>query len=445
MEFAKGQRTKLPNTIQLTTFSVAIKAVSSTSKAFTISCFGLDENKKFSDDQYLICPMQRTTPCGSIALTEVKKNGFAFFKIYLRTLPRSVSRLMFTITGDDEGVMSHLQRGFMMLSNKEGSIGGYVFDQSDFQNKKIVLVAEIYFKDTWRIGIINQGFKSGWNTLFDYLAITGKKHREKTFKLLSGVNSSTSQLGISNASQATFNDSHVGRKLSFLTRVKRKSNEYLKNAFSTPNPIPKANPVEYLCSNKTFPEETREDRNRLESGGIKRSSTHSDYRNDKKKAFLSSDSLASTSTQHAESLFSPPNQTPKTNSVELFHLNAELIRIREEETQEVKDILETVFSDDTSDENDPISTTTTAAYNASEDDPLASLDQAHQRLLYLLINQETWERPALNEICQELGLMTAGAMEVLNEWAFENADAPLMEDGEPIYIDMDLAKEIINA
>ena len=47
-------------------------------------------------------------------------------------------------------------------------------------------------------------------------------------------------------------------------------------------------------------------------------------------------------------------------------------------------------------------------------------------------------------ITKELGLMADGAMEVHNEWAFENANAPLIEDGEEIYIDIELAKEIIN-
>ena len=40
--------------------------------------------------------------------------------------------------------------------------------------------------------------------------------------------------------------------------------------------------------------------------------------------------------------------------------------------------------------------------------------------------------------------MVDGAMEVLNEWAFENANAPLIEDGEPIFVDLSLAKEIVD-
>ena len=78
-------------------------------------------------------------------------------------------------------------------------------------------------------------------------------------------------------------------------------------------------------------------------------------------------------------------------------------------------------------------------------DCLACLDEAHQNFFHRLLKQETWKRSALHEICKELDLMVDGAMEVLNEWAFDNANAPLIDDGEPVYVDVNLAKEIINA
>ena len=77
--------------------------------------------------------------------------------------------------------------------------------------------------------------------------------------------------------------------------------------------------------------------------------------------------------------------------------------------------------------------------------PLNALDEVHQNLFHRLLTQETWERSAIHELCKELGLMVDGAMEVLNEWAFDNANAPLIDDGDPVYVDVNLAKEIINA
>jgi hypothetical protein len=62
-----------------------------------------------------------------------------------------------------------------------------------------------------------------------------------------------------------------------------------------------------------------------------------------------------------------------------------------------------------------------------------------------LVQQETWERSSLHEVCRELGLMVDGALEVLNEWAFERANAPLIDDGDPVYVDVNLGKEITGA
>lgn len=139
--------------------------------------------------------------------------------------------------------------------------------------------------------------------------------------------------------------------------------------------------------------------------------------------------------------FSIPTSTSGGTIARGFSLNEELIKIREEETRQVKGVLENVFSEQLEDEDElgnasPIVATT--------GDLLSVLDPAHQNFFNKLITQDTWEKAALHEICKELGLMVDGAMEVLNEWAFVNSNAPLIDDGELVYVDVDLAKEIIN-
>lgn len=131
----------------------------------------------------------------------------------------------------------------------------------------------------------------------------------------------------------------------------------------------------------------------------------------------------------------------ETNIPQGFQLNEELIKIREEETRQVKGVLEEIFSDPVEDEVFVSNDLTEIITNNS---PLMALDQAHQALFNKLITQEMWERVAIHEICQELGLMVDGALEVLNEWAYDNVNAPLVDDGEPIYVDIELSKEIIN-
>lgn len=143
-----------------------------------------------------------------------------------------------------------------------------------------------------------------------------------------------------------------------------------------------------------------------------------------------------------ETSFTIPRPIPESATGKGFRLNDELIRIREEETRQVKGVLEGIFSDQS--EEEAVATPEPAPIQHPST-PLNALDEVHQNLLHRLIAQETWERSAIHEMCKELGLMVDGAMEILNEWAFDNANAPLIDDGEPVYIDVNLAKEIINA
>mgnify|MGYP001212174796 CR=1 FL=1 len=123
-----------------------------------------------------------------------------------------------------------------------------------------------------------------------------------------------------------------------------------------------------------------------------------------------------------------------------FSLNEELIRIRTEETRQVRGVLEEIFADQVDDQDDDNLTVDIPTTK----NPLESLDTVHQTFFHRLLEQETWERSAMHDLCKELGLMVNGAMEVLNEWAFDHANAPLIDDGEPVFVDVDLAKEIVN-
>jgi len=134
----------------------------------------------------------------------------------------------------------------------------------------------------------------------------------------------------------------------------------------------------------------------------------------------------------------PPNTESRSNS---FTLNQELIKKREKETRQVKTLLENVFVD--VDHEDKVPTSPIPVKRPSEN-LLEILDQTHRTLFRELVSQEVWERSDFLAKCRKLGLMVDGAMEVLNEWAFEKVDAALIEDGDPIYINVDVAMEMMN-
>ena len=69
---------------------------------------------------------------------------------------------------------------------------------------------------------------------------------------------------------------------------------------------------------------------------------------------------------------------------------------------------------------------------------LAGLDDAHARLVGKIVGREHWSVEAFEALCREEGLMASGALETVNEWAFEVYDEALLEE----YDGYDVAPEV---
>lgn len=131
--------------------------------------------------------------------------------------------------------------------------------------------------------------------------------------------------------------------------------------------------------------------------------------------------------------------SPETAPEQGFVPNIELLEKTKEETRKVRVILAPILSS-----QDEAEVATELPTEEEMAVPLAELDGPYRELLQRLLMEPTWEQPALEAVCTELGLLPDGAMEVLNEWAFKNAEAPLIDYGEPVYIDIELARGIMN-
>ena len=59
-----------------------------------------------------------------------------------------------------------------------------------------------------------------------------------------------------------------------------------------------------------------------------------------------------------------------------------------------------------------------------------------------LITKAEWAYEELEGLCNGLQLMTAGAVETINDWAFDKVGASLIEDGSTAFVDLELAAEI---
>ena len=80
---------------------------------------------------------------------------------------------------------------------------------------------------------------------------------------------------------------------------------------------------------------------------------------------------------------------------------------------------------------------------APEDAPasLLNLNPGHHGLLHVLLQRPQWTRAELEELCADRGLMVDGAIECINEAAFDRFEQALIEENEQIDINRELVEE----
>ena len=102
------------------------------------------------------------------------------------------------------------------------------------------------------------------------------------------------------------------------------------------------------------------------------------------------------------------------------------------ETAKVQAILAEVFEE----------TESTPPLPQYEQGGIIGLDGAHSALLLSLLDRPTWQHCDFESICAKYGVLPAGAIETINSKTFERYNDPLIEEGESIEINAELAKEI---
>ena len=122
-------------------------------------------------------------------------------------------------------------------------------------------------------------------------------------------------------------------------------------------------------------------------------------------------------------------------------LNMSSIERTLEQTEKVQSILTDIFTEE-EDTSQVQQDTSEPSDRASEQSTLLGLDAEHSQLVDRLVGKSQWSRAEFEGLCAELGLLPDGAIEIINEAAFEHFDAPLLEDDEPIEINPDIVEEI---
>ncbi len=124
----------------------------------------------------------------------------------------------------------------------------------------------------------------------------------------------------------------------------------------------------------------------------------------------------------------PQEPKPVSNRSKDSPLNMSRVEQIEQETEQTKQRLSEVFTDPGAEE----------ATTKEKSDSFNGLDADHRLLLDKLLGREDWPREDYDLLCKELDLMAEGALETINNWAFDTYDDALIEDGDPMVIHKEL-------
>ncbi len=120
-----------------------------------------------------------------------------------------------------------------------------------------------------------------------------------------------------------------------------------------------------------------------------------------------------------------------------FRLDVARVEEKLAETTEVSHLLAAIFVDDDDEAPEP-----DAAQAMSDDPALSGLDSAHSALVRELAGRESVERVTFESLADSLGLLPDGALDVINDAAFEVADEPLFEGDDPLEINAEVLEEM---
>ena len=147
----------------------------------------------------------------------------------------------------------------------------------------------------------------------------------------------------------------------------------------------------------------------------------------------------------------PQTKDDSSKSSRSFSFDAELLALHERETAVAKAMLSKIFAVEDEAEENGSSEVSDEAINEQSNTPIETsdneavvngLDSSHSQLYQALINNEVWQREAVNELCESLNLMINGAIETINDWAYDKVDAPVLEDDDEVVVDFEIVEEL---
>lgn len=153
--------------------------------------------------------------------------------------------------------------------------------------------------------------------------------------------------------------------------------------------------------------------------------------------------------------FAIPRPEPKgTVPSQGVDLDMDKVQAKREESRRSQEILVGVFADQEEDSGrESVQTAEIPSghpgeiqedtHEETQKEMVAGLDVAHARLLRRLSEAPRWDRIEIERLCAELDLLPDGALEEINEAAFEVCGDPLLEGADSVELDQEVLKELL--
>ncbi len=118
-----------------------------------------------------------------------------------------------------------------------------------------------------------------------------------------------------------------------------------------------------------------------------------------------------------------------------FIIDESILAQHEAETKEVQALLGSIFTEENivDEQIEPALSSPVLS---------VTLDKQHNELFKILISKEKWLREEIESICAKFDLLVDGALETINDWAYEVVDAPVFEDDGDIFVDQEIVSEL---
>lgn len=151
--------------------------------------------------------------------------------------------------------------------------------------------------------------------------------------------------------------------------------------------------------------------------------------------------LSTTPALGAESSPNQAGDTPGTNDASRgFNLDMDKIAQLQRETAAVSALLAEVFNDESPEP--PIVKVSIRDQPTDHAATVHGLDTEHSAFLRMIVSRREWSRQELEDVATDMELMLDGALEHINDMAFERFDMPVSEGDDPIEINPDILEEL---